>query len=57
MKKCVKLPKSLHAFNNDFHLFWSTTDWEPKTDCHRTLGNAEPECCGSDSGPKEKVLN
>jgi len=49
-----KLKESLktNKFNNDYHLFWSKIDWNPKRDCVKKGGKSEPKCCGSDDGPK-----
>merc|ERR1712113_1022462 len=47
-----KLPSSVGVFNNDYHLFWSKINWDPKQDCHRTQGKSTPECCGPQQGPQ-----
>ncbi|CBY36593.1 unnamed protein product [Oikopleura dioica] len=49
-----KMPEQLGHFNSDYHLFWSTTGWDPRGDtgsCLKTTGVSEPECCGPPTGP------
>jgi hypothetical protein len=48
-----KIPGQLHHFTTDYHLFWSEIGWEPESDefCVRGGKNADPQCCGPDTGP------
>lgn len=40
------------VFNPDYHLFYSTTGWNPEESCEKGSGSSRPECCGPDDGPK-----
>ena len=47
-----KMPTQYDVFDKDYHLFWSTIDWNPQEDsCLRGRGISEPECCGPATGP------
>jgi len=52
-----QMPAHRHVFNEDYHLFWSTTGWSPEENCLRGgNGPYEPQCCGADDGPL-KIFN
>lgn len=37
------------VFTNDYHLFWSETNWDPEAQCTRGGGgDADPQCCGGE---------
>lgn len=51
-KLTFQMPAHRHVFNDDYHLFWSTTGWSPEENCLRGPGGPyEPECCGPNDGP------
>jgi len=43
-------------FTNDYHLFWSTTSWEPEQDCVPGSGPADMQCCQAASEDTAFVL-
>ena len=48
----IKMPAKRDSFTTDYHMFWSTTGWNPEEQCLRGgSGPYEPECCGRDDGP------
>lgn len=51
-----KIPGVINVFDNNYHLFWSTNGWKPETDCKRTPGTSQPECCQVNDGPF-KIFN
>jgi len=47
-----QMPAKRDSFTTDYHMFWSTTGWNPEEQCLRGgSGPYEPECCGRDDGP------
>jgi len=47
-----QMPAKRDAFTTDYHMFWTTTGWNPEEQCLRGgSGPYEPECCGRDDGP------
>lgn len=47
-----QMPSKRDAFTTDYHMFWSTTGWNPEEQCLRGgSGPYEPECCGREDGP------
>ena len=41
-----------HHFSTDYHLFWSTTGWNPEENCPGTPGGpVDIQCCGRSDGP------
>jgi len=44
--------KQKHVFNMDYHMFWSSTGWDPKENCPQGGGGIYvPECCGGSGKP------
>ncbi|CBY32091.1 unnamed protein product [Oikopleura dioica] len=38
------------VYNNDYHMFWSTTGWNMDTECVSSSGGAvDPKCCSTDT--------
>jgi len=44
------------AFVADYHLFWTTTGWEPKEDCLRGSGSADMKCCQAQADDTAFIL-
>lgn len=45
-------PAVADVFNTDYHLFWTTTGWDPKQpeNCQPPIGGVvDPQCCGTDT--------
>jgi len=48
------MPAHRDEFNTDYHLFWSTVDWNAEENCLRGgHGPYEPACCGAPDGPMQ----
>merc|ERR1712210_444992 len=38
------------VWNNDYHMFWSTTGWDMDTGCVSSSGGSvDPQCCSTDT--------
>ena len=49
----IELENVGNVFNRDNHIFWSRSGFDPEEKCLAQETKAEPECCGSRSGPFE----
>ncbi|CAG5105348.1 Oidioi.mRNA.OKI2018_I69.chr1.g2050.t1.cds [Oikopleura dioica] len=45
-------PELVSVFDPEYHLFYTTTGWNPEESCEKGNGVSRPECCGPDDGPK-----